>query len=164
MILTEHYSIDLTGLKVFEVPLEQKDLARPAAWLLLFLAVGYFLNWLGDVYSFRGWNKPGDKTGTGTFGYGGASLQTEYETALTNLNSLHSRVMKHDKAIEEGKEAGRDDVIEQVARSVTELDAVIASVKQNAWRISILGRLTLYGWHGLVPLVLVCWAMTVLYF
>ena len=72
--------------------------------------------------------------------------------------------MKRDKAIEEGKEADRDDVIEQVARSVTELDAVIASVKQNAWRISILGRLTLYGWHGLVPLVLVCWAMTVLYF
>ena len=157
LILTDLYDVDLSGLEALGVKIGQDEFAKPAFWLLLFTSVGYFVNWFGDVYSFRGWNKPADRTGFGAFGAGGAPLQTEIETALSKHSSLVSNAESFRKLAVEEKVDQK--AIDDLAFTVKEVSEVLASVKLNAWRISNLGRATLYVWHGIVPLTLSIWAL-----
>lgn len=161
LILTDLYDVDLSGLEALGVRVGQDEFARPAFWLLLFTSIGYFINWSGDVYSFRGWNKAADRTGFGAFGAGGAPLQTEIETALSKHSSLVSNTERFRKLAMEGKVDQK--AIDDLAFTVGEVSEVLTSVKLNAWRISALGRITLYVWHGVVPLSLSIWVLCLLW-
>ena len=156
------YGVNTSDLEVLGVKFGEAFVTA-APILIAFLAINHFLNWLGDLNSFQGWNTsektaPDDIHDIGR----GASLPSKLESAIgRNLSFKHSlsevqEKLENYKAITDEKARSRSfDGLEASIQRIKELceanNVELTKLSTRISRLNFQAKLYLWGWFFVMP-------------
>lgn len=158
VVLAELVGIDLCGFSLLGIEPGSK-LWPVAAAVIVFLAVGHLLNWIGDRHAFQAWNSETKITGSSIIDLGGTPLRSEISEALSRIGGMKDTL----KGIEEQPENAERNAeqMESLGTQLGDVDARLTRLSRSVDRLTMHARLYLYGWLLIVPAGLAAWAFSI---
>jgi hypothetical protein len=156
------YGVNTSDLEVLGVKFGDAFVSA-APILIAFLAVNHFLNWLGDLNSFQGWNTSEKITPDDVWSIGsGASLPSKLESAIgRNLSFKHSlsqvqEKLENYKAITDEKARshsfeGLEASIERIKELCEANNVELTKLSARISHINFQAKLYLWGWFFVMP-------------
>lgn len=135
-------------LDIFGLLLARESAVTAIRLAIVFQAVSYSIFWLGDFFSLGHWNAPKSMTDS-PFGGGKEELKTRVQKSLEHLKNIENWIKDY---------AQKTDGPTNCDSAVEHLNRIEGSLKELIDRSKFQSRyfkLYFYGWHALMPIVLV---------